>query len=149
VCVCVCVSVQPVVGAKRGGALELRYAMYVITNMGMYPNAFSMCVYEWLCVRVYAHLPDLTRWSVGLFLQSHIDIYLYLSIFTAISIYVFIYICIYIYIYIYKHIYIYINIYIYICVCVCVCVSINQSIKDPHKATHGPRRSHIPAPPQG
>ena len=26
--------------------------------------------------------------------------------------------------------------------------SINQSIKGPHKATHGPRRSHIPAPPQ-
>jgi len=27
--------------------------------------------------------------------------------------------------------------------------TINQSIKGPHKATHGPRRSHIPAPPQG
>jgi len=26
---------------------------------------------------------------------------------------------------------------------------LNQSIKGPHKATHGPRRSHIPAPPQG
>ena len=25
----------------------------------------------------------------------------------------------------------------------------NQSIKGTHKATHGPRRSHIPAPPQG
>jgi len=25
----------------------------------------------------------------------------------------------------------------------------NQSIKGPHKATHGPRRSHIPAPPHG
>jgi len=34
----------------------------------------------------------------------------------------------------------------------CFClqsVSINQSIKGRHKATHGPRRSHIPAPPQG
>jgi len=27
--------------------------------------------------------------------------------------------------------------------------SINQSIKSPHKATHGARRSHIPAPPHG
>jgi len=25
---------------------------------------------------------------------------------------------------------------------------VNQSIKGPHKATHGPRKSHIPAPPQ-
>ena len=33
---------------------------------------------------------------------------------------------------------------------VCECfVIFNQSIKGPHKATHGPRRSHIPAPPQG
>jgi len=27
--------------------------------------------------------------------------------------------------------------------------TINQSIKGPHKATHGQRRSHVPAPPQG
>jgi len=26
---------------------------------------------------------------------------------------------------------------------------LNQSIKGPHRATHGPRRSHIPAPPHG
>jgi len=31
----------------------------------------------------------------------------------------------------------------------CVLTSFNQSIKGPHEATHGPRRSHIPAPPQG
>jgi len=26
---------------------------------------------------------------------------------------------------------------------------INQSVQGPYKATHGPRRSHIPAPPHG
>ena len=29
------------------------------------------------------------------------------------------------------------------------CALDNQSIKGPHRATHGPRRSHIPAPPHG
>jgi len=35
VCVCKYISVQPVVGAKRGGALELRYTMHVI-NIHIY-----------------------------------------------------------------------------------------------------------------
>ena len=43
------------------------------------------------------------------------------------------------------------------CCVSCVCCAfarkrrprVNQSIKGPHKATHGPKRSHISAPPQG